>query len=179
MRRPSLLPLLLALFLPLSPPALAQWPVAQRHMIAASHPLAAEAGPAMLPEGGGVIAPPLPPPAGVTPVAAQADRLRRDPGARALFLLPDGQPVPEGHRLRNPALAAVLRAVAEGGADALHSGPVAADIAAAVRGSGNPGLMTADDLAGYAPVLREALCGPYRAVLVCGFPPPSSGGVTI
>ena len=37
--------------------------------------------------------------------------------------------------------------------------------------------MTEDDLAGYAPVRREPLCAPYRVFTVCGFPPPSSGGV--
>ena len=40
----------------------------------------------------------------------------------------------EGARLRNPALAATLRAIAEQGADALHRGPIAAEIAGAVRG---------------------------------------------
>jgi gamma-glutamyltranspeptidase / glutathione hydrolase len=112
-------------------------------------------------------------------VAADAERLRQDPGARALFFLPDGQPVPAGHRLRNPALAATLRAIAEGGADALHRGPIAADVAAAVRRHPNPGLMTTDDLAGYRPIRREAVCGVYRAVTVCGFPPPSSGGIAV
>ncbi len=112
-------------------------------------------------------------------IAQEADRLRRDPQASAYFLLPDGRPVPEGYRLRNPALAATLRAIAEHGADALHRGPIAADIAAAVRGSPNPGLMTTDDLAGYAPKRRDAVCGPYRAFTICGFPPPSSGGVAV
>ena len=112
-------------------------------------------------------------------IAADAERLRRDPQARALFFLPDGQPVPEGYRLRNPALAATLRAVAEQGADALHRGPIAADIAAAIRRSANPGLMTTDDLAGYRPVRRNPICGVYRAATVCGFPPPSSGGVAV
>ena len=111
-------------------------------------------------------------------VAQEAPRLRGDPQARAYFL-PDGQPLPAGHRLRNPALAATLRAVAEQGADALHRGPIAAEIATAVRGSPNPGLLTTDDLAGYAPRRREAVCGPYRAYRVCGFPPPSSGGVAV
>ncbi|MFP5394379.1 MAG: gamma-glutamyltransferase, partial [Gammaproteobacteria bacterium] len=41
----------------------------------------------------------------------------------------------------------------------------------------NPGLMTTADLAAYAPRRRDALCAPYRAFTVCGFPPPSSGGV--
>jgi gamma-glutamyltranspeptidase / glutathione hydrolase len=39
--------------------------------------------------------------------------------------------------------------------------------------------MTAADLAAYAPRLREAVCTPYRRHRVCGFPPPSSGGVAV
>jgi gamma-glutamyltranspeptidase/glutathione hydrolase len=110
-------------------------------------------------------------------IAGDAERLGRDPAARALFLLPDGSSPPPGHRLRNPALAATLRAVAEGGADAIHRGPIAAAIVEAVRSAANPGGMTLDDIARYAPVRRQALCAPYRAFVVCGFPPPSSGGV--
>ncbi|MBD0271369.1 MAG: gamma-glutamyltransferase [Acetobacteraceae bacterium] len=110
-------------------------------------------------------------------IANEAERLGRDPAARALYLLPDGSPLPTGHRFRNPELAATLRAVAARGADALHTGPVAAAIADAVRTDPNPGGMTLEDLAGYAPVRREALCAPYRVFVVCGFPPPSSGGV--
>jgi len=125
-----------------------------------------------LAEGGFVVSPRL-----SATVAAEAERFGRDAAARALFLLPDGSPLPPGHRFRNPALAATLRAVAEGGADALHRGPVAAAIVEAVRSGPNPGGMTPGDLAGYAPVRRDALCAPYRAFTVCGFPPPSSGGV--
>jgi gamma-glutamyltranspeptidase/glutathione hydrolase len=111
-------------------------------------------------------------------IAGDAERLRRDPQARAIFL-PDGKPLAEGAPLRNPALAATLRAVAEQGAEALHRGPIAADIAAAVRASPNPGYMTTDDLAGYGPRRREAVCAPYRVWTLCGFPPPSSGGVAV
>ena len=112
-------------------------------------------------------------------IAADAERLARDPGTRNLFLLPDGTPLPENHLLRNPALAETLAAVAEQGAVALQRGSIAADIAAAVRGHGAGGLMTTDDLAGYAPRRREPLCNPYRGRSVCGFPPPSSGGTTV
>jgi gamma-glutamyltranspeptidase / glutathione hydrolase len=110
-------------------------------------------------------------------IAQEAGRLGRDRAARALFLSPDGSPLPPGHRLRSPELAASLRAIGAGGADALHRGPIAAAFAAAVRSSPNPGGMTEEDLAGYAPVRRDALCAPYRVFTVCGFPPPSSGGI--
>jgi len=91
------------------------------------------------------------------------------------------RPWPVGHRLRNPALAAVLRAIAEQGSAALHAGPVAADIVARVRGhAGNPGRLDLADLAGYRPIERTALCTVWRVRWrVCGFPPPSSGHLAL
>jgi gamma-glutamyltranspeptidase/glutathione hydrolase len=112
-------------------------------------------------------------------IAGNADALRRDPGARAYFFAPDGSPLPAGHLLRNPALAETLRLVAAQGADALHRGPIAAEISAAIRGHANPGGMTEQDLAGYEPRRRAAVCAPYRVWRVCGFGPPSSGGVAV
>jgi gamma-glutamyltranspeptidase/glutathione hydrolase len=112
-------------------------------------------------------------------IAAHAEALRADPAARALFFTAEGAPLAEGARLANPALAATLRAVAEQGADALHRGPIAAEIVRAVRSHANPGVLTADDLAGYAPQRREALCLPYRAHVVCGPPPPSGAAAVL
>lgn len=105
--------------------------------------------------------------------------LRDDAEARALFYLPDGRAVPVGHMLRNPALAAVLRRVADEGAEVLHDGGIARDIVAAVRRPPSPGVLTEADLAGWQPLRREALCGAYRAFRVCGMPPPSAGGGTV
>lgn len=112
-------------------------------------------------------------------IATSAETLRRDPAARALFFDASGAPLAEGATLRNPALAETLRALAEQGADALHRGPIAADIVNAVRRHANPGLMTADDLAGYAPRRAAALCVPYRVYTVCSPPPPSGGAVVL
>ncbi len=106
--------------------------------------------------------------------------LRRDPGAAAYFFDAHGLPLPAGHVLRNPALAATLRAIAEQGAAALARGPIAEDIVAAVtRHPSNPGVMAATDLSTYAPRRRDAVCTAYRRYRVCGFPPPSSGGVAV
>ncbi len=106
--------------------------------------------------------------------------LPADPQARAYFYAADGQPLPVGTLLRNPALAAVLRALAGQGSDALHRGPVAADLVARVRGHAVPGPMTEADLAGYTPMLREPLCTLWRVrYRVCGFPPPSSGHLAV
>ncbi len=112
-------------------------------------------------------------------IGATAASLRRNPAARAYFLDAGGNPWPPGHLLRNPDLAAVLRSVATEGADALHRGPVAADIVVAVQGHANPGAMTEADLATYKPRRRQVVCQPYRAQRVCGFGPPTSGGIAV
>jgi gamma-glutamyltranspeptidase/glutathione hydrolase len=113
-------------------------------------------------------------------LVADAERLKRNPAAAAYFFTADGSPLPTGHLLKNPPLAATFRALAERGAAALQTGPIAAEIVAAVASHGGQGNgMTAADLAAYAPKQREALCGPYRMFVVCGFPPPSSGGVAV
>ena len=107
--------------------------------------------------------------------------LARDPVAGKYFFSPDGQPLPIGTLLRNPALAQVLRQIAAGGADAFMRGPVAADIVRRVRSHpSNPGLLSEADLAAYRPRAREAICTDWReSWRVCGFPPPSSGHLTV
>jgi len=112
---------------------------------------------------------------------ATAPALRSDPQARRYFYQADGQPWPVGHRLRNPALAEVLRGIATRGSTALHTGPVAADIVARVQGHAtNPGRLAMADLAGYQPRERTPICTDWRARWrICGFPPPSSGHLAV
>ena len=107
--------------------------------------------------------------------------LKRDAQAKAYFYRADGQPHDVGHILRNPALAAVLRAIATRGSAAMHEGPVAADMVRRVRGHAtNPGLLTMADLAGYSVKQREPICTAWKLTLrVCGMPPPSSGHLTV
>jgi gamma-glutamyltranspeptidase/glutathione hydrolase len=111
---------------------------------------------------------------------ARERHLRRDPAAAALYYDPRGEPWPVGHRLRNPELADTLAQIARRGSLALHTGPIARDLVDAVqRHASNPGRLTERDLAFYAPVEREPLCTPYRRWIVCGMPPPSSGGIAV
>jgi gamma-glutamyltranspeptidase/glutathione hydrolase len=112
-------------------------------------------------------------------VAAAVEAVRRSPAGSAYFLDASGTPWPPGHMLRNPSLAATLRAVAAEGADALHTGSIAAEIVAAVQGHPNPGVLTLADMANYVPRLRAVVCMPYRARQVCGMGPPTSGGVAV
>lgn len=134
--------------------------------------------------------------------------LRTQPAARAYFYQSDGRALPIGHRLKNPALAKVFRALADQGADALYQGPVAQAMVDAVRqarrpsatvvsmnrrmirdwgapyGTGwlasvdNPGLLTLEDLENYRPKERAPVCIDYRQWRLCGFGPPTSGGIT-
>ena len=100
--------------------------------------------------------------------------------AAALYLDDKGAARPKGYRLKNPALAASMRQIAEKGADAFYSGATAEAITRAVRDARhNPAQLTAADLAAYRAKSREAVCLPYRAHKVCSMPPPSSGGVAL
>jgi gamma-glutamyltranspeptidase/glutathione hydrolase len=103
----------------------------------------------------------------------------RDPAARSTYFRSDGTPRKQGERVVNTALAGTLQLLAEWGAKGLLQGPIAEEMVARVRGHERPGTLSLADLAGYQPVKREALCGPYRVWIVCGMPPPSSGGVAI
>jgi gamma-glutamyltranspeptidase/glutathione hydrolase len=112
--------------------------------------------------------------------------LKIDPVAAAYFYGPDGRAWPEGHVLRNPEYAAVLRDIAKRGAEALLDGETAQAIVRKVQTHPtNPGWLTLQDLRAYRPVVREALCFDHRVAAadrsyrVCGMPPPSSGTIAI
>jgi len=99
--------------------------------------------------------------------------------AHDYFVGADGKARPVGERLRNPAYARTLRALAAQGAKAFYAGPIAEDIVRTVTQARNPGDMTLDDLARYDAKVREPVCGGYRGYRVCGMPLPSSGGTTV
>jgi len=106
--------------------------------------------------------------------------LSKNDAARAYFYNADGTPKAVGTLLRNTELAATLRAIAQGGADAFYRGPIAADIVAAVRGHAtNPGQLAEADLAGYRAKERAPLCTDYKRWRICGMGPPSSGGIAV
>jgi gamma-glutamyltranspeptidase/glutathione hydrolase len=97
------------------------------------------------------------------------------PDAKSLFARPDGTPVQAGDILKNPAYAATLRKIADGGSRVLLEGPVAEKIAARTHAEPRPGTLTTQDLAAYRPHETEPVCRPYRVYIVCVPPPPSSG----
>ena len=113
-------------------------------------------------------------------IAKEVERIRAQPAAAAYFLAADGGAKPAGTTLRNPELAATLRQIASGGADAFYRGPIAAAIVAAVRvNPTRPGKLSHADLAAYQAVARAPVCALYRVKYrICGMGPPSSGGIT-
>ncbi|BBO67858.1 gamma-glutamyltranspeptidase [Desulfosarcina alkanivorans] len=105
----------------------------------------------------------------------------RDPAAFEYFVdTDDCTAKPAGTRMRNPAYARTLKALARKGADAFYYGAIARDIADAVQGDLNiGGDMTVEDLANYRVVVREPVCIDYRGYRVCGMGPPSSGALAV
>ncbi|AOE66162.1 gamma-glutamyltransferase [Pseudomonas fluorescens] len=109
-----------------------------------------------------------------------ADRfIPQSPDMAAYFLNADGTPKATGTLLKNPALAAVFKRIAQEGPDALYNGPIAEEIARKVQGNHNAGSLSATDLKGYAAKERVPLCTDYKRWTLCGMPPPSSGGIAI
>lgn len=106
--------------------------------------------------------------------------LDRYPAARAYFYTEQGEPLPVGTTLKNPALAQSLQQIADKGADYFYQGPLADKITSAVAAAtDNPGKLALNDLNTYQAKKREPLCRPYLSYKLCGFPPPTSGGVTV
>ena len=110
---------------------------------------------------------------------ASDSSLRSSPDMVAYFLDADGSPKAIGTRLKNPALAAVLKRIANEGPDALYQGAVAQEIVKKVQGHANPGSLSLNDLKGYTAKERAPLCTDYKRWQVCGMPPPSSGGIAV
>ncbi|CAM4035823.1 gamma-glutamyltransferase family protein [Vreelandella rituensis] len=111
---------------------------------------------------------------------ANDDYLREDSLAGQFYYTEEGEALEVGETLRNPALAEILEAIAEKGSDALHQGSIAEDLVARVQSHpSRPGAMTLEDLENYAARVREPLCTAWQQWEVCGFPPPSSGHLTI
>jgi gamma-glutamyltranspeptidase/glutathione hydrolase len=87
---------------------------------------------------------------------------------------PDWSP---GDKLVQSDLAKTLQLIANQGADAFYTGPIADLLVAEMKAGG--GLITKDDLARYEAKERQPIHGVYRGFDVYGPPPPSSGGICL
>jgi gamma-glutamyltranspeptidase/glutathione hydrolase len=112
-------------------------------------------------------------------VARDAERLGRFSDT-ADYFFPNEQPLVEGHLLRNPAYADLMRRMAKDGAEVIYFGDIARAIINTVRGAEkNPGVLSLTDLQIYKVKERPAVCAPFRGYQVCGMGPPSSGALTV
>ena len=105
------------------------------------------------------------------------DALLQDIIARNFYYDEDGNALPVGHLLKNPALANILRDIAENGLSAFYEGSVAENIVERVRTHPKPGLISTEDIEAYQylDLRTEAMCNEWKQYEICGFPPPSSG----
>jgi len=101
------------------------------------------------------------------------------PAAFALFESPGapGHLIRAGERLRNPAAADALEALAAEGPDLFYRGEWARRLAEDCAGQG--GHITLDDLAAYRVERREPVVFRYRGARVAINPPPAPGGCLV
>lgn len=118
------------------------------------------------------------------PFAPYLRRMLRDtpgmralPAARALYEGAAGTLPEAGAMLRNPALAASLRLLAEGGADAFYTGPLAREMVRALAADHFPGTLTEADLAAYQVVERTPMRFALGDCTVLTGPLPAYGGL--
>jgi len=109
----------------------------------------------------------------LTPATAA---FRAQPNVAAVFLK-DGRPLMPGDRLVQADLAATLRAISAGGAEAFYRGAITDAMVDAARAHG--GLFTREDFAAYTTTESAPLRCAYRGYTILSAPPPSSGGVVL
>ncbi len=107
--------------------------------------------------------------------AEEAARVSRDPELARIFM-PGGRTPEVGTLLKQPELAATLRAIAKRGSTELYRGSLARKIIAFMEAEG--GLLTAADLAGHSSTWQEPISQTYRGFQVLAFPP-NTQGVTL
>jgi len=107
--------------------------------------------------------------------------LRNDPIAQKLYYDENGDALPVGTILQNPALAEILSNVADTGVAGFYNRQVAGDIVNRVRSHERPGSMAVSDVLRYpdqsfgVPIM----CNDWKSYTVCGMPPPSSGHIAV
>jgi len=109
----------------------------------------------------------------------QETRERFEPwdASMAKFFKEDGSAYEVGDIFKQPDLAATLRRIAEQGAREFYEGETAELIVAEMER--HDGLITMEDMASYAPIIREPSHGTYRGYDIYAMSPPSSGGAHI
>jgi len=112
-------------------------------------------------------------------------RTAYQPETKAVFRLPNGNPLPEGYILKQPDLAKTFRLIAENGPDVFYRGEISQAIVDVQKRSRTTvpargvGRMTLDDLDQYNVKVRQPIVDDYRGWTVKSMSPPSSGGLTV
>ncbi len=107
---------------------------------------------------------------------AQAEDLGRHAGA-ARHLLPDGKVPVAGQVVAFPALAATMKAIAEGGSARFYEGEIAADIVATLGAEG--GEMSEEDMANSAVDWVDPVSRGYRGLEIVELPPNGQGSIAL
>jgi gamma-glutamyltranspeptidase / glutathione hydrolase len=104
------------------------------------------------------------------------EKLQRDEGARATYLIAGHAPHP-GEWFRNPDLAASFRAIAAEGPGALYGGALGRRIVDRVHALG--GFLTIEDLRAQRAEWVEPIAAPFHGVKVWELPPSGQGIATL
>ncbi len=105
--------------------------------------------------------------------AGKGAELRGQPGAYAAIFEPEGRPLREGDRLRQPALARTLRTLAADGLDGFYRGALAGLIADDLAALGSP--VARDDLAGHRATRPAPLRARIGGAALYNTAPPTQG----
>ncbi|MCZ6809439.1 MAG: gamma-glutamyltransferase [Proteobacteria bacterium] len=105
------------------------------------------------------------------------DRFSRDISSLEYFFKENGEAYLPGERLVQADLAWSLEQIAEHGPDAFYHGEIAKKIIAEMKKGG--GLIDAESLATYQPIVRDPVRGTYRGYDIVSMPPSSSGGIHV
>ncbi|MBN1225127.1 MAG: gamma-glutamyltransferase [Candidatus Aminicenantes bacterium] len=118
------------------------------------------------------------------PVSSTFSKINKDEYEKLVLLsgesscyLNNGFPFEEGEILKNPELATTFRLIASQGTDVFYRGELAQKIITAVQAKG--GIMTVEDLAGYAAVEHVPILGTYKNFTLYSPESPASGGLHI
>lgn len=113
-------------------------------------------------------------------LSARPGRSGFSEAARQLYFDADGKVLPAGSLVKNEQLAKTFERIASEGPDAFYRSDMGEKLVTEVaQATPRDGAMTMDDLTGYEPKQRDAVCGSYRKYRVCSMGPPSSGGVAV
>jgi len=107
--------------------------------------------------------------------------LREDSIARDLYYDEAGNALTVGTKLKNPALAEILRNVAEKGVAGFYNEDVAAAMVERIQEHERPGPMQVSDILQYPEESTrvDIMCNDWKNYQLCGMPPPSSGHIAV